>query len=134
MEVVEVVEVHRYFRICFKSMSTATKTSAHTITESMSAVSMSAGLHMPNGLLSAADMAITGNIKMLATIGDTCKPINIPINGATRPNTPPHTNAFLLLFNIPKLYHRVLAVRFLCPLPVDKQSLRCLKVSNFVGQ
>src|SRR3989344_4831362 len=59
------------------------------------------------------DMAISGNIKMLATIGDTCKPINIPINGASRPNTPPHTNAFLLLFNIPKLYHRVLPVRFL---------------------
>src|SRR3990167_10708253 len=95
MEVVEVVEVHRYFRICCKSMSTATKTSAHTITESTSAASMSAGLHMPNGLLSAADMPIIGNIKMLATIGDTCNPMNIPINGATRPNTPPQINAFL---------------------------------------
>src|SRR3972149_1006735 len=106
MEGGEVVGGDRSFRICFKSMSTATKTSAHTITESTSAASMSAGLHMPNGLLSAADMAITGNIKMLATIGDTCKPINIPINGATRPNTPPHTNAFLLLFVISNYYLR----------------------------
>src|SRR3989344_9646959 len=98
--------VHRYFRICFKSVPIAAKTSAHAITERTSAASMSAGLHAPNGLLSAAAMAIIGNIKTFATIGDTCNPTNIPTNGATRPNTPPHINAFLLLFNIPKLYHR----------------------------
>jgi len=104
--------MHRYFRICFKSVPTAAKTSAHAITERTSAASMSAGLHAPNGLLSAAAMAIIGNIKTFATIGDTCNPTNIPTNGATRPNTPPHTNAFLLLCNISKLYHRVLPVQF----------------------